>query len=243
MSDPTRLLQDAPSDLEAELLRSVASERPTFEHRTRVRQAMGLAPGGSIAPPAGAGSLGAGKMAIAGLIAAGAIAALLARGASHYGAGASTGMVDVTAVAPSPPAEPAIAIEPAAPVVDPQSLPSAGAPPSPNPRATAIPPSRPTRESKSTADATPSDIRAQIALIDEAHAALKRHAPGDALRAVDLYSSRYPGGLLDQEAAVIRIEAVDQSGNHARAASLARAFLAKHPASAHAKRLEGIAGN
>jgi len=101
------------------------------------------------------------------------------------------------------------------------------------------------RDSKSTTqEAAPaSDIRAQIALIDEAHAAVKRHAPADALRAVDLYASRYPGGLLDQEAAVIRIEAVDQGGNHARAASMARAFLAKHPSSAHAKRLEGIAGN
>src|SRR5207237_1031209 len=98
--------------------------------------------------------------------------------------------------------------------------------------------------SKTTADTAPmSDIRAQIALIDEARSAVSRHDPAAALRAVDLYGTRYPGGAFDQEASVIRIEALDQNGNHARAASLARSFLAKHPASAHAKRLERIAGN
>jgi hypothetical protein len=205
---------------------------------------MGLAPGGSIAPPVGAGSVGAGKLAIAGLVAAGAIAALLARGAFRHATEASTDTVNTMVAAPAPAIQPTIAIEPSAPIADPPSLPGAGAPPSPNPRATAIISSRPTRDSKSTTDNAPtSDIRAQIALIDEAHAALKNHAPGDALRAVDLYASRYPGGLLDQEAAVIRIEAVDQGGNHARATSMARAFLAKHPTSAHAKRLERIAGN
>ena len=63
-----------------------------------------------------------------------------------------------------------------------------------------------------------------------------------ALRTLDQYRSKFPGGALDQEATVLRIEALDQRGDHAQAASMARAFLARNPASAHAKRLERIAG-
>jgi hypothetical protein len=105
-------------------------------------------------------------------------------------------------------------------------------------------PSRPARDTKSTATEQPTcDVKEQIRVIDEAHASVSRRDSAAALRAVDQYSSQCPGGFLGQEAAVIRIEALDQSGNHARAASLARAFLAKHPASPHATRLERIAGN
>jgi hypothetical protein len=242
VNDPIRLLHDAPNDLEAELLRSVASERPTFEHRARVRQAMGLTPGGSIAPPAA--SLGAGKIALAGLIAAGAIAALLAHGTSRRDTAAPSGTAVEMVAAPAPTPVP-IADEPPAPVALSQVLPSAGAPPSPIPRATAIIPSRPARDSKNLASesATTSSIQDQIALIDTAHAAVKRHDTGAALAAVDAYASKYPGGLFAEEAAVIRIEAIDQNGSHARATSLAKAFLAKHPTSPHAKRLERIAGN
>src|SRR5258706_10758037 len=237
MSDPTRLLQDAPSELEAELLRSVATERPTFEHRVRVRQAMGLAPGGSLAPGSGAGSRAASKRGIAGLVAAGAIAALLTRGAfrreTANPSGATIEMVAATATA-----------TPTDTVAESQALPSAGAPPSPTPRATAITPSHPARDSNNTVETIgASDIHAQILLIDEARAAIRGGDQAAALRTLDLYASKYPGGAFGQEATVTRIDALDQSGNHARAASLARVFLAKHPASAHARRLERIAGN
>jgi hypothetical protein len=249
VNDPPRLLQDAPSDLEAELLRAIATERPTFEHRARVRQAMGLVVGGSLAPSKGGGSLGASKMTIASLVAAGAIATMLARGAFRGETNSRNAAAtdNVVAAVPAAAAEPlpAIATEPPAPVADPQSLSSAGAPPSPIPRAMAIIPSRPAHDSRKTATEITgvSDIHDQIRLIDEAHAAVGRHDVAAALRAVDLYASNYPGGAFDQEATVIRIEALDQNGNHARAASLARAFLVKHPTSAHAKRLERIAGN
>jgi hypothetical protein len=255
VNDPVRLLQDAPSELETELLRSVATERPTFEHRVRVRQAMGLAAGGSLAPSAGISSLGASKMAIAGLVAAGAIAALIARGTFSRESPAPSATLDMVAApltpaaAAEPSADPPEASRPGtgpfAPVGESQALPSAGAPPSPIPRAMAITPSRSLRDSKNTTtEATGvSDISAQIGLIDQAHAALHANDSAAAIRTVNLYASRYPRGAFGQEATVIRIEALDQSGNHARAASLARAFLAKHPASAHAKRLERIAGN
>jgi hypothetical protein len=245
MNDPERLLQDGPSALEADLLRSVAAERPTFEHRMRVRQAMGIAPGASLPPPPSAG-LGVGKMAIAGLVAAGAITALVIRGVHPVPSNASSLSTEQGLVVAPPPAEApsSIATEPPAPVAEPQALPGAGAPPSPTPRATAIFPAHPARAAKSqAADATDSDIHDQIRLIDEANASLHGGDAKAALRTADVYSTKYPNGALGQEAAVIRIEALEQSGSHARAASLARAFLAKHPTSAHAKRLEGIASN
>jgi hypothetical protein len=87
-----------------------------------------------------------------------------------------------------------------------------------------------------------SDIREQIRLIDEARSAVAAHDAASGLRTLDQYRSKFPGGALDQEAAVLRIEALDQRGDHAQAAAMARAFLARNPASAHAKRLERIAG-
>jgi hypothetical protein len=242
VNDPRRLLHDTPGALEAELLRSVAVERPSFEHRARVKQAMGLTPALSI-PPA-AVSMSGGKLALFGLVAAGAVAAILARGTFRHDAPAPSPALEMVA-SPSPTvtaAEP-IAAE-LAPVSDQQVLPSAGATPSPLPRATAISPSRPRDSKKAAPEAAPvSNVQDQIALIDEAHAALKRHDASTAVAAVDTYASKFPDGLFDQEALVIRIEALDQNGSHARAASMARTFLAKHPASPHAKRLERITGN
>jgi hypothetical protein len=237
MSDPRRLLHDVPSGLEAELLRSVAGERPSFEHRARVKQAMGLAPGASLPPVAA--SMGGGKLALLGLVTAGAVAAVLARGTfRHDAAPPPSPALEMVAATSSP-----IATEPA-PVTGSQVLPSAGATPSPLPRATAISPSRPRDSKKAAPEVAPtSNVQDQIALIDEAHAALKGRDPAAAISAVDTYASRFPGGLFDQEALVIRIEALDQNGSHARAAAMARTFLAKHPASPHAKRLERIAGN
>ena len=94
----------------------------------------------------------------------------------------------------------------------------------------------------SPAPSANSDIREQIRLIDEARAAVGAHDVASALRTLDQYRLKFPGGALDQEATVLRIEALDQRGDHAQAASMARAFLARNPASAHAKRLERIAG-
>jgi hypothetical protein len=234
-------LHDAPSGLEADLLRSVATERPSFEHRARVKQAMGLTPGASIPPPAA--SIGAGKIALLGLVAAGAVAASLSTGTfRHHGPPASPAL-EMTAASPTVTAAEPSAAEPT-PASDQQVLPSAGATPSPLPRAPAILPSHPRDSKKTSPETAPtSSVQDQIALIDEAHAALKRHDPGSALGAVDAYASKFPGGLFDQEATVIRIEALDLNGSHARAAAMARAFLAKHPVSPHAKRLERIAGN
>src|SRR5262249_22058531 len=149
MNDPRRLLRDNPSGLEAELLRSVAAERPTLEHRARVRQAMGIAPGGSLPPAAGAGWMSGGKMAIVGIIPAGPSSGLLARGTFRKPTDPRAPVVAVEAPVALAAAPAPVAVEP--PAAETQILPSAGATPSPTPRASAITPSRPAREPKDSA--------------------------------------------------------------------------------------------
>jgi outer membrane protein assembly factor BamD (BamD/ComL family) len=66
--------------------------------------------------------------------------------------------------------------------------------------------------------------------------------PEQALRLLDEYDQRFPGGDLAPEALVLRIEALVRGGERARAETLARSFLSNHPRSPHAKRIRTIVG-
>jgi hypothetical protein len=90
---------------------------------------------------------------------------------------------------------------------------------------------------------SPRTLAGELAALDAARAAL---AAGDARRALagaDAYDRDYPHGVLAQEAAVVRIEALHALGDDARARRLARAFLDAHPSTAHADRLRTILGS
>jgi hypothetical protein len=230
VNDPKRLLEEGPTELERSLLKAVSAEVPSHEHRMRVREAMGLGAGPAPASAAPTASMGPGKMAIFGVVAAGAIAALLLLGKTHKASIApSAPAPQEVAEAPTPPqtpvaAEPAMPAPPLAEATDPAAAP------------------RTVHHAPSPAAAASSDIREQIRLIDEARSAVAAHDAASAIRTLDQYRSKFPGGALEQEATVLRIEALDQKGDHALAASMARAFLTRNPASAHAKRLERIAG-
>jgi hypothetical protein len=236
VNDPKRLLEEESTELERSLLRAVGGEGPSEEHRARVRQAMGI---GAAPVPASAATTARswiGKSAAVGLVVAGGVAALLLFGRGRTSAPSSPRPLpqqEATALAPTEqaPVEPPAATAPA-PTEAPATTPDPGALPRAARRAAA--------SSSSPSGAT--DIREQIRLIDEARSALSGHDPASALRSLDQYRSKFPGGAFDQEAAVLRIEAIDQEGDHAQAASMARAFLARNPSSAHAKRLERIAG-
>jgi outer membrane protein assembly factor BamD (BamD/ComL family) len=81
----------------------------------------------------------------------------------------------------------------------------------------------------------------EITLIDGIRVAL---AAGETLSARSLlgnYRSRFPKGRLEQEAAVLEVELEAKSGDRARAESLARAFVEKHPNSPLAARALGVA--
>jgi outer membrane protein assembly factor BamD (BamD/ComL family) len=81
----------------------------------------------------------------------------------------------------------------------------------------------------------------QLRLIDAARSAVAAGNASAASQALTAYSSKFPHGSFGQEASVLRIEAVDLQGNHAQAASLARAFLAQHPNSPHVSLVQRIA--
>jgi outer membrane protein assembly factor BamD (BamD/ComL family) len=73
-----------------------------------------------------------------------------------------------------------------------------------------------------------------------ARKALARHDAAAALSALDDYQHRFPRGLLAPEAAVLRIDALAQRGSMGEARSLAKRFLAAHPASPHADHVRSI---
>jgi hypothetical protein len=81
---------------------------------------------------------------------------------------------------------------------------------------------------------------AQVALIDRARALAGAGNSAGTLRAVDEYDRRFPGGLLSEEALLLRTEAVLASGGRDAASGLAQRFLAEYPRSVHADRLRSL---
>jgi outer membrane protein assembly factor BamD (BamD/ComL family) len=81
----------------------------------------------------------------------------------------------------------------------------------------------------------------QIRLIEAARAGVASHDAQAALKALDTYSAKFPRGSFGQEATVLRIRAVDQSGDSARATAMAKSFVARFPNSPHVARLKPIA--
>jgi hypothetical protein len=128
------------------------------------------------------------------------------------------------------------------PVID--SAPAAAAPteaPRPAPatsNAAAVTP----REGKSeSAVSERGDLREEIRAIDAVRSALAAREPARALSLLRRYASHFPGGTFAQEATVLRIEALEQSGQHQRAQALSRDFQSKHPNSPLSERLQRLA--
>jgi hypothetical protein len=82
--------------------------------------------------------------------------------------------------------------------------------------------------SRPPAPVTP-ELGDEIRLIDRARGALRAGAPELALEELNRYFARHSRGTLEPEAAVLRIEALQQSGRRDDAKSAARHFLRRHP--------------
>ncbi|MGH7434310.1 MAG: hypothetical protein ACRENE_01385 [Polyangiaceae bacterium] len=80
----------------------------------------------------------------------------------------------------------------------------------------------------------------QVASLDTARSALASGHPLVALRAVDDYDARFPGGMLSQEAAVVRIDALERLGRREEAASIGQRFIESHPASPYAAKVRQL---
>ena len=238
------LVPDDPTPLEKLLLDASRAEMPSDDHKSRLRAALGIGlplSGPLSAPPpvAGPGQAAATNTAPAAAVSKSAAYAKIAVGigvAALIGAFAFTRQNDAApTVAPqlrSPVAQiaaPVVApIEEAAPVVSP--LPPVEAP---------APAARAARGDAS-ASAT-ADLSEQIRLIEAARAGVAAHDPRAASSALDSYAAKFPRGSFGQEAMVLRIRAIDQAGDSARATALAKSFVTRFPSSPHVARLKAIA--
>ena len=86
-----------------------------------------------------------------------------------------------------------------------------------------------------------STLAGETALIDAARAALNGGKPSRALALLDQHGQEFAGGVLAQEAEILRVHALFARGDRASAADHARRFLARNPNSPHAERLRRIA--
>jgi hypothetical protein len=118
-----------------------------------------------------------------------------------------------------PPASPATAVEaPAAPSAD-------------------VPPERGVRTPG--VDSTVASLAQEVAALERAHK-LATHDPDAALRELDRYHARFPGGALAAEETVLRVEALLARGDDRTARVLADAFSTAHPESPYARRVQDL---
>jgi hypothetical protein len=84
---------------------------------------------------------------------------------------------------------------------------------------------------------------AELRSLDEARAAVAAKEPARALGILDGYTARFPRGAMAPEAAVLRIEALANAGDHAAAERVAEAFLRENPGSPYAPRVRSLLGS
>jgi hypothetical protein len=146
----------------------------------------------------------------------------------------------VPLVAP-PVTAPAPALEPVLP-----SLPSADVPVAVGlPRRTIGPkknalPEAAFSERNSPAGTRPDGLSDEVASLYAIKEALDEHDPKKALQKLDAHEQRFVSGNLKTEIAVLRIETLFESGDHARAARLAQALIDESPNGPYAHRIRSL---
>jgi hypothetical protein len=237
VNDPDETL-DPSSEFERRLLEAARAERPSSELSARMAQALGVPAPSAVAPPLEAAkgifSSWVGFSALAVVAASALVWALWPRQAAAPVERRT--IVTEPSGAPAPADESAPARESAREVQIIAPVPSASPlSPAPSNRTSAI-----ISKPGASGSALRGDLREEIRLIDAARAAVTAHAPDQALALLQRYTATYPAGVFGQEASVLRIEALNQSGQHARAKALARDFLARHANSPLAERAERV---
>jgi hypothetical protein len=227
MTDPRRLLDGDATRAERKLLEAGLCEEPGTSGIGKTAAAIGVA----AVVSAGTSIASAGKIGTMALIQWG---TLIVAG----GAGLVVGALWIGQRAAPPPAPvvaPAVSARyvPPAPPVRRMEAPAVVA------SATPVPERSPST-GRGSAQPPPASLREEVALIDVARQALSRGDASGALVALDRYAATHPRGMLSEEATLLRIESLAQSGNRPAAAQLARRFLATHPSSAHARRLSSL---
>lgn len=239
MKDPQFLLDDGATELELRLLQAGAADGPSVKARHAAMAALGLSAAVlSASAPAAAGSpaLASGvRLISAKWWAMGALVTVT--GAAGLGYVALAGSHATSPTAQATPQRPRAQLVSASPVAEPTAPVASAAPVLPVTPA----PERPlSPQLHSSSSAGTPGIQEQIALIDRARAAVVAHQPSTAMVALDEYQRRFPGGVLTQEAALLRIDALLARGDRANAARLGHQFLARYPRSAMAGRVKAL---
>ena len=236
MKDLNRLLDEPGTDpLEANLLRLARSEGPSGESRRRILAGLGAGiAAGTLAEPSSAAQT-ATSTATGSTAVKWGIAGVVAVGAS---------VVAFLSLQPKAPS--ALVASPAAVTAAPVSAPAAA--PANTDAASATPVTKledlptladATDASKNTAAPSLAD---EVAAIRSAKGALASGNAAQALRELDAYKAHFPHGRLAQEATVVRIEALFNSGNPTAAGAIADRFLAAHADSPYSARVRSLTG-
>lgn len=234
MKDPQPLLDDGATELELLLLRAGDAEGPSPAARRAAAASLGL---GMTAITASASALGAPSLTPAAKVLAvkwwivGALASMGAGVAIVAGMPDEAASIVPTTIASS--SRGALA-EPPRPQAVPTPHGTSPAAPS------AVTPDRPQVAMPRALPSASTGIQAQISLIDRARSAAASGQPGATLAALDDYQRRFPGGVLQQEAAMLRIEAMLARGDKATAKRLGQRFLEQYPRSALAARVKSL---
>ncbi len=247
MNEPARLLDAGATDLERQLLVAATAEPPSMAAAARTAAALGvqplLAPQLAVAPTVAQVPHAAGRgvswlkiagWSLAGLVVAGAVATAVAPRAPSAQWHAKAPVAPVGA--PASPQVEAVATRPRS------VAPPVGVPPAPEESGVSTAGHAAKSSSGTNTGAAKGGIREEIALLDQARSALAGGDGKGALRHLATYSQRFPRGELSAEATLLRIEALAATGQRQAAESLARRYLATHPNSPHAKRLESLLG-
>jgi hypothetical protein len=217
--DPERLKTSGATKLERRLLSAAGDELPSPELTARMRQAIGITAVGA----------GAGGSALAATSKTGGLTWISAGLVTAAIVGGAVGIWS--------------SYRPAAPTHAAQAAPTQCASPLPAPAEIVAPTPAVTRHERrrahapALAEAGRGDLRAEIALVDEARTALRERSPRRALAALHRYTLAYPEGTFGPEVEALKVEALDQSGEHRLASSLARTFVSEHPDSPLAERV------
>jgi hypothetical protein len=219
MMDPERLKTSGGTKLERRLLSAAGDELPSPELTARMRQAIGITAVGTGAA-GGSALAAAGKTGGLAWISAGLVTAAIVGGAagiwSAYRPPATHAAPAVPAQCAAPLAAPAESVAPAPAVTRHE---------------------RRRAHASLVAAAERGDLRAEIAVVDEARTALRERSPRRALALLHRYALAYPEGTFGPEVEALKVEALDQSGEHRLASSLARTFVSEHPDSPLAERV------
>jgi TolA-binding protein len=235
MTEPTRLLDRGATEFERYLLGAATRERPTRGQRLRMRRSIVLAELGMLGTVVNALAAATQQIVLVSVI-AGALAGQGSVPTSTLPHSLREPVVSTTTNRSVNPhsdekSTPEIA-PPQLDVTDEQSEVTQSELPHSKSEVTKVPSVAPRRAI---------ELREEIALMDQARAALRSGSPKTALEHLEQYRSRFPSGSFGQEAQALRIEAIAVSGNSARASILAKAFLARYPNSPHRSRLRRLA--